>query len=30
MNIHMETMPEIAVIYLRRTGPYGGDNRDLM
>ena len=30
MNIHMETMPEIAVIYLRRTGPYGGDNRGLM
>lgn len=30
MNMHMETMPEIAVIYMRRTGPYGGDNRDLM
>ena len=30
MNMHMETMPEIAVIYLRRTGPYGGDNHDLM
>ena len=30
MNMHLEIMPETAVIYLRRTGPYGGDNRDLM
>lgn len=28
--MNTETIPEITVIYLRRTGPYGGDNRDLM
>ncbi len=30
MNMHVETMPETTVIYLRRTGSYGGDNRGLM
>ena len=30
MNMHIENTPETQVIYLRRTGPYGGDNRDLM
>ena len=30
MNMHLETMPEATAICLRRTGPYGGDNRDLM
>ena len=30
MNMHVETMPQTTVIYLRRIGSYGGDNRDLM
>lgn len=30
MNMHIEIISETQVIYLRRTGPYGGDNRDLM
>ena len=30
MNMHIEMIPETQVIYLRRIGPYGGDNRDLM
>ena len=30
MNITVVTLPETAVVRLRCTGPYGGNNRNMM
>lgn len=30
MHASIEMMPDTPAVYLRRTGPYGGDNRELM
>lgn len=30
MTMHMETMQEMTVVYIRCIGPYGTDNRDMM